>query len=212
VWQIATFVKSPSGWGYTDAAESFLARRQRLEKTNGRQGPIDDAFMARFTVVPPTALGGYSATMLKQFAHEWDRYFRGALPVKSAAEVEKVVEKAGHLVLFGDPTTNPLIAKVVGKLPIKWTADALEVNGKTYDPKTHVPVLIYPNPLNPEMYVVINSGHTFREADLRGTNALLYPRLGDWAVLKPTPTARDPLAAEVVDAGLFDEFWQFPTR
>lgn len=27
--------------------------------------------------------------------------------------------------------------------------------------------------------VVINSGHTFGEADFRGTNAWLYPRLGE---------------------------------
>ena len=58
-------------------------------------------------------------------------------------------------------------------------------------------------------YVVINSGHTFKEADLKGTNALLYPRLGDWAVIKPTPTEKDPAAYEVVAAGLFDENWQF---
>ena len=113
--------------------------------------------------------------------------------------------------LFGDPQSNPLIAKVLPKLPIIWTKDKLVVNGVEYDPKTHVPVLIYPNPMDDNRtYVVINSGHTFKEADLKGTNALLYPRLGDWAVLKPTPTAKDPAAYEVVAAGLFDENWQFP--
>ena len=61
-------------------------------------------------------------------------------------------------------------------------------------------------------YVVLNSGHTFKEADLKGTNALLYPRLGDWAVIKPTPTEKDPAAYEVVAAGLFDENWQFPKK
>ncbi len=101
---------------------------------------------------------------------------------------------------------------MIGKLPIKWTRERLVVDGKEYDPKTHVPVLIYPNPENPSFYVVINSGHTFHEADLKGTNALLYPRLGDWAVLKPAPTAKDPAAAEIVAAGLFDEFWQFPKK
>jgi hypothetical protein len=102
-----------------------------------------------------------------------------------------------------------VIARVIDQLPIRWTKDELEVNGVKYDPTTHVPVLIYPNPLDRKNYVVINSGHTFHEADLKGTNALLYPRLGDWAVLKPTPTADDPAAAEVVAAGLFDDNWQF---
>jgi hypothetical protein len=55
---------------------------------------------------------------------------------------------------------------------------------------------------------IVNSGHTFHEADFQGTNALLYPRLGDFAILKPTPTAKDPAAAEVMRAGLFDDDWK----
>ena len=71
-----------------------------------------------------------------------------------------------------------------------------------------MPVLVYPSPLNTGRYVGLNSGHTFRAADFRGTNALLYPRLGDYAILKPAPTEQDAAAAAVVTAGLFDDFWQ----
>ena len=174
-----------------------------------KQGPIDDAFRERFTVVGPTG-GGWPAAAQKQFVGLWDRYFRGAPPVARAAEHNP--RTAGHLVLFGDPESNPLIAKALPKLPITWTKEKLVVNGAEYDPKTHLPVLIYPHPFNTNGYVVLNSGHTFGEADLKGTNALLYPRLGDWAVIKPAPTAKDPAAYEVVAAGLFDENWQFPKR
>jgi hypothetical protein len=69
-------------------------------------------------------------------------------------------------VLFGDPASNPGIAKVLSHLPIKWTREVLTVNGVDYDPRTHVPVLIYPYR---DRYIVLNSGHTFREADLKGT-------------------------------------------
>jgi len=31
-------------------------------------------------------------------------------------------------------------------------------------------------------------------------------------VLKPTPAKENPAAFEVVAAGLFDEFWQFPKK
>jgi hypothetical protein len=116
------------------------------------------------------------------------------------------------MILFGDPESNPVIAEALPMLPITWTKEKLVVNGVEYDAKTHVPVLIYPNPLAPGHYVVLNSGHTFHEADFKGTNALLYPRLGDWAVIKPTPTAKDPAAFQVVAAGLFDENWQFPKK
>jgi hypothetical protein len=190
-------------------------RRQKPEKVNGIQGPIDDAFMRPFLVVPPSATMGISAypiVAFSEFGHIWQKYFRGTLPWKAKDDVTDDDIGRDNLVLFGDPHSNPLIARVLPKLPIQWTKDELVVNGVKYDPRTHVPVLIYPNPLNPGRYVVLNSGHTFREADLKGTNANLYPRLGDWAVLKPTPTKDDPAAAEVVAAGLFDEFWQFAKK
>ncbi len=181
-----------------------------LAKVIGLHGPIDDAFLRLFFVVAPSEQG-YPAEALKQFAGVWDKYFRGALPMLKPDDYN--TKGSANLVLFGNPDTNPVIAKALPKLPITWTKDELVVNGVKYDPKTHVPVLIYPNPLtNYSSYVVINSGHTFKEADLKGTNALLYPRLGDWAVIKPTPTEKDPAAYEVVAAGLFDENWQFPKK
>jgi hypothetical protein len=54
--------------------------------------------------------------------------------------------------------------------------------------------------LNPKKYVVINSGHTFGEAEFKGTNALLFPRLGDYAVLA--------LNGDVKLAGFFGEKWE----
>jgi dienelactone hydrolase len=189
-------------------------------KTPRLQGPIDDAFTNWFEVVEPSKAGWHVATTkyalaaVDQFAALWDRYFRGKLRMK---EGEYDPRSRTNLILFGDPQSNPLIAKALPQLPITWTKEKLVVNGVEYDPKTHIPVLIYPNPLyegnsSGKRYVVINSGHTFKEADLKGTNALLYPRLGDWAVIKPTPTDKDPAAYEVVAAGLFDENWQFPKK
>ncbi|MDY3551817.1 hypothetical protein R5W24_000897 [Gemmata sp. JC717] len=189
----------------------------KLRKRHKLQGPIDDAFVDGFVVARPTGQwktpvkDRYQEAAADQFTAVWDRYFRGTLRTTKVADYDAKID--GNLILFGDPENNPLIAKVLPKLPITWTKDELVVNGVKYDPKTHVPVLIYPNPLNNnESYVVINSGHTFKEADLKGTNALLYPRLGDWAVIKPAPTEKDPAAYEVVAAGLFDENWQFPKK
>ena len=216
-----------------DGQELSIRPEQRLEKIAGRwtvinvkdlnrrlasqpikrkhlQGPIDDAFRSTFTVVDQKAgvdsnlSRRYLHAVRNRFAAEWDKWMRGRLPTEP--------RKNCHQILFGDPESNPAIAEVLPKLPITWTKDKLVVNGVEYDAKTHVPVMIYPNPNNPSFYIVLNSGHTFHDADFRGTNALLYPRLGDWAVLKPTPTKADPAAAEVVAAGLFDENWQFPKQ
>ncbi len=207
----AVVEKSSGKWKWIDGQEAVIRLASKPMKWRGIVGPIDDAFRDTFVVVGPNG-GGWPEASMKQFAALWDRYFRGSIRTGKAREINPIEE--GGLVLFGDPESNPLIAKVLPNLPITWTKEKLVVNGVEYDPKTHLPVLIYPNPFtfNYLDYVVINSGHTFKEADLKGTNALLYPRLGDWAVIKPTPTAKDPAAYEVVAAGLFDENWQFPKK
>jgi hypothetical protein len=209
---MATFRKNNGQWQHVGLLESMATKRTKPDKHDGLQGPIDDAFMGSFLVAAESG-DGYPAVAAEQFRRIWRRYFRGTVREKDPKAVTEEDYRGRNLILFGTPETNPLIAKVLQKLPIRWTRDELEVNGVKYDAKTHVPVLIYPNPLWWQTgYVVINSGHTFREADLKGTNALLYPRLGDWAVLKPMPTKDDPAAYEVVAAGLFDEYWQFSKK
>ncbi len=86
-------------------------------KTHGLepiQGPIDDAFMAWFTVVPPSRAGWhpavdqYAADSLKRFGAEWDKFFRGRLPTPKPGRTVSASD-AGNLILFGDPQSNPLI-------------------------------------------------------------------------------------------------------
>ncbi len=182
-------------------------RNSKPRKQPGQQGPIDDVFHTSFVVSEPKQVGWSEKTdrhiraSLDRFEYDWDKYFRANLPKKQP--------NPQSVILFGDPESNPDIAAILPNLPITWTSQKLIVNGVEYDSHTHIPVMIYPNPKNEKGYFVINSGHTFRAADLKGTNALLYPRLGDWAVLRLIPTKDDPAAAEVVAAGLLDENWQF---
>jgi hypothetical protein len=185
-----------------------------MQKFNGQTGPIDDAFTNTFLCVRGTgptwnpAVQKFADANLQRFVAEWDRYFRGELQVKKDTDVTDDDIATKSLILFGDPGSNTLIAQVLSGLPLKWTKESITFAGKSYDSATHVPVMIYPSPLNVERYVVLNSGHTFHAKDFAGTNALLYPRLGDHAILRPAPTPDDPLAAEVVTAGLFDDFWK----
>lgn len=205
-------IKVDGKWTVSDRGVWMKVPAKRAGRMGSTQGPIDDAFTDRFTVIGPSGqpwfpeVGSSANAAMKRFAVEWDKHFRGTLPTAN----DNDVPKSGHLVLFGDPGSNPTLAKMLPKLPMTWTKTELIVNGVKYDPTQHLPVMIFPRPDNPRYYVVINSGHTFHDADLKGTNALLYPRLGDWAVLKVAPTAKDPAAAEVVTAGLFDESWKFP--
>src|SRR5262249_17539685 len=138
------------------------------------------------------------------------KYMRGYLPVKNDTDVTEDDIAGRHLILFGDPASNSLIAQVLAGLPLTWTKEQIKFGGKTYSAAEHIPALIYPSPLSTNHYVVLNSGHTFHAEDFQGTNALLYPRLGDYAILKPVSGGKNTGAAEVVASGLFDDFWQIP--
>ncbi len=195
-------------------------------KRPGLQGPIDDAFCSRFLCVRGTGTAwqpdvqAWADASLDGFADEWRRYFRGELPVKRDVDVTADDIARCHLVLFGDPGSNSWIMKALPQLPLTWTRDELRLGSATASVKDHVPVLIHPNPLSAgyDRYLVINSGHTFREAELSAVNYLLFPRLGDWAIRKAdSSTARksDPRIFDdpsVVETGFFDEAWHVPTR
>ena len=180
-------------------------------KRPGLQGPIDDAFAAPFLCVRGTgkawnpAVRAWSEANLKRFASEWHRYFRGELPVKDDVAVTADDVRRYNLILFGDPGSNRWIEKVLPRLPVRWTRTSVRIGGRSYDAADHAPVLIQPSPLAEGRYVVLNSGHTFHGKELASLNYLLFPRLGDWAVLRLGP---EPLDEAVVRAGFFDEKWQ----
>lgn len=186
-------------------------------KRPGLQGPIDDAFTSSFLCVRGTGkafnpeVQTWSDASLKRFAYEWHRYFRGDLPIKDDSAVTEDDVRQHHLILFGDPGSNPWIAKVLPKLPLTWTKDELKMGGKSYAAAQHAPLLIYPSPLPGGRYIVINSGHTFHDKE-HVINYLLFPRLADWAVLKVGGKAPDspagPLDEEVLRADYFDEQWR----
>jgi hypothetical protein len=57
---------------------------------------------------------------------------------------------------------------------------------------------------------VLNSGHSFRRSEMAATNAALFPRFGDYAVLHLRQPMGAPVESEVVRAGFFDEEWKLP--
>jgi hypothetical protein len=191
-------------------------------KRPGLQGPIDDAFAKRFLCVRGTgkawnpAVASWADANLNRFADEWRRHYQGYLPIKNDTEVTEEDVQQSNLVLFGDPASNPWIQKVLPKLPIKWTRETLRLGSEAYSASDHGIELIYPNPLSGANghYVVLNSGHTYHDAELR-FSYLVFPRLGDWAVMKlGNKTSASPpqsVAETVVTSGFFDEAWAVPT-
>lgn len=206
------------GWVVLDYDTSReFDTNSELHKRNNLQGPIDDAFMAKFVCVKGTgkpwsqANDDWAMWTLGRFEREFDKWLRGRVPVVTDTDFDRESLETSNLILFGDPGSNKLLKEIVGKLPIQWTQDGITVNGKTYDPNSHGVSLIYPNPLNPRKYVVINSGHTMHDKDFIASNAWLFPRLGDIAVQKFEKLPAKNGYSESIDwAAIFDGGWKLP--
>jgi hypothetical protein len=187
-----------------------------LAKRHGLQGPIDDAFMDSFLIVKPTGkpmhekTGAWVDAELKRAVEHWRKQFRGEARVKNDTDVTAADIADHNLILWGDPASNKVLAKIADQLPVKWGKLGVQANRESFAVDTHMPILIYPNPLNPKRYVVLNSGFTFRDYDYLN-NARQVSKLPDYAVIDLTtpPSSRWP--GKVVKAGFFDDKWRFPT-
>ena len=187
-------------------------KSEGLAKRHALQGPIDDAFMDSFIMVKPTGkalnanVGNWVAAEMGHAIEHWRRQFRGEARVKADTDITDEDIANANLVLWGDPSSNRVLAKILDALPIQWTAKGLTANGTEHDAATNVPVMIFPNPLNPDRYVVLNSGFTYREYDYLN-NARQISKLPDWAVIDITQPMTSRLPGGVADAGFFNEQW-----
>ena len=212
------FAQRNGEWQCLGARSDVVATGKRP----GLQGPIDDAFCTPFLCVRGTGkpwnseVNAWALASLRRFEYEWARYMRGDLPVRNDTDVTEADVRDKHLILFGDPGSNSWIARASPDLPVNWTPDDVSIHQDVYPAKDHSPVFICASPLAANRYLVINSGHTFHEKEFAAFNYLLFPRLGDWAMIKISPGSDQwqptspAFPEEVMRAGYFDETWRLP--
>ena len=185
-----------------------------LRKRPGLQGPIDDAFCDRFLFVAPSEFNGHDATQkwiereFEYAKHRWRTLMRGDIRVVQDIDLTESMIKENHLICFGDFTGNLFLKKIKSDLPIRWDQESISLPSHRFDADTHVATLCYPNPANPDKYLVINSGMTFREFS-NVSNSRQIAMLPDWAILRTDSTVTDIFAGEKVLEGFFDEQWQW---
>ena len=183
-----------------------------LRKRPGLQGPIDDAFTERFLMVRPTgqplneALGNWVVNELAYATNQWRAQFRGDALVKDDVAVTDADIADANLILWGDPQSNRLLKRMLSKLPLQWDGRSVRIGSDSGAADKLVPVMIFPNPLHPKRYVVLNSGFTFAEFG-PASNAQQTPKLPDFALVDMSVSRDRRLKQGVVAAGFFDERW-----
>lgn len=224
------FARAKDKWQLVSSFKPGIRKRAGLPG-HSLQGPIDDAFFEPFLVVAPSGRSKHPLVQrwvefeMQHFIERWRALMRGDLPVKKDTEISEQDIQNSNLICFGDPDSNVIIRRAADKLPVSWQGEQLVAGTERFAAASHVPALIYPNPLhtrrqapvelddehgaldNP-MYLVINSGLTFREAHDK-TNSQQNPKLPDWAVIDLSQLPDDKAPGRIAAAGFFDEEWKW---
>lgn len=201
----ASFVMGSDGWK--------VGSPSGLRKKHGLQGPIDDAFMDSFVFVKPSGacrsaeVDKWVKSELDHAVTHWRQQMRGDAIVKQDTAVTDQDIASSNLVLWGDSQSNSVLAKIAEKLPIRWTGSSVQAGVQSFDGASHALIAIYPNPLNPEKYVVQNSSFTYREYDYLN-NARQTSKLPDWAIVDVRTPANSRFPGKIVAADFFDEQWR----
>jgi predicted esterase len=215
---VTTSTDNGTSWKWAsspDLTTSTLVKKPLL------QGPIDDGLKSRFIVVLPdgksdgTAADKWSRIESEHFLNRWQGLMRGDVITRSPREITVQEVKDCNIILWGTPATNSLLKKMLESKTLSdvivWDDLLLKIGNQDADVSSSVPVFCYPNPFNPNRYIIVNSGLTFREAHDK-TNSLQNPKLPDWALLDISQPPSLDAAGKVVAADFFDTHWQVIDR
>lgn len=207
----ATFVRTRRGHWSAEALPRGPAKRKGLE------GPVADAFLGSFLLVrgttsPDAWERAVIAREVEAKARDWERLYHCRPRVRDDSAVTEADIAAHHLILYGGPAANALTAKVAGKLPIPIERDRIRVGNKTFQGDDVGVKLCYPNPLNPERYVVVFAGLSPAALDQ------INNRFGNWFGWGPYDNydwfdygvfdARTVSPETFLCVGFFDQAWQ----
>jgi hypothetical protein len=131
-------------------------------------------------------------------------------PVVADSAVTDEMMSSCSLVLYGDTRSNSVLAKVADQLPIKIEPGAISLGARRFEGKAVGTRFIYPNPLAPDQYLVVQAGNS-ASAVQAGNN--LPDFLPDYVIYDDASTrsrARGTFrrGAGPLAEGFFDDRWR----
>jgi predicted esterase len=202
-----------------------------IRKRSGLQGPWIDPFTQPALYVVPSdhsayaQLAAYDLEILQRSHGGLDcSNVRGRLeieiPIKKDRDVTAGDMAARNLIIFGDPQSNSLLARLHNRLPIRWSSSALLAGNRRYEGDRVGVKFVFPNPLNPARYVAVAMGtsaealYALRIFHWQLPDFLIFGpeavRAGDVPYYNAAPEHTKLLEGAYLAAGFFDEQWRLP--
>jgi hypothetical protein len=183
-----------------------------FQKTERLYGTIGDALNRPFLfVVSANTKNAKDQAMIEAayraaeaWKQEWMTRANGIVKTKADADVSGEDIENYNLILFGNARINSLIARIGGELPVKFTAGGISAGDKTFSSVDVGTVMIYPNPLNRNRYVVIVGGTSPRSMETAGR--LRFSELPDYIIFDRKALSGEKM--QFVNGGFFDKFWR----
>jgi len=212
---LAAFVQRSGKFelGYPDDPNDAPVKRA------GLSGPITDAYYGRMVHV----YGTQNAAQTEALRAAAERGARGWVlwswhmrqQVVPDTEVNDAMIAGAHLVLYGTPGSNSVLERIADRLPIKVDSTGVIVGETRYTTPGVGVRFIYPSPLAPDRYVLVQAAPT-TDAVAAGNGIPEF--LPDYFVYDRNTSRRARAqsrhagaAATPVATGFFDDHWQLRT-
>jgi pimeloyl-ACP methyl ester carboxylesterase len=153
----------PAGMDFYLSKDSVWVKGKSNEngsnKKQGLEGPFNDVETGSFLLVYGTGNAQKSGMLKKIGILMQNAYAASDMDIKLVPDTlviqNKLAEK-NNLYLIGSPDENNYLKEIISGLPISFGKDSLEFNGKYSRMETGIK-MIYPNPKQPDKYVIIDT-------------------------------------------------------
>jgi len=146
------------------------------EKRHSSSGPIGDLFHDNLILVPGTAGTDEEDFFLANVSGNAKRFYRSRnggvhrggimgdnnvdLPVISDNLLSDDDRKQNNLLLYGTYSTNSILKRYEGRLPLAFHEKSIDLFDKTFTGEKVAVFAVFPHPENPDRYIAVHGGVT----------------------------------------------------
>lgn len=172
-----------------------------LHKTGQIEGPLNHCFASPFLLVEDNSMLPDSLKISPAIADNWQSNYFGSCMQRKPQEVSSSDPMNYNLVVCLHPGEHPLDS-IIQRLPVQITQEFISIDNDTIWGKNLSFELIYPNPVNPEKYIVL-LGVNSKRYDPSIFHDLPLKGWYDFAIYRSNHT-------KPMRCGYFDGSWHMP--